>query len=289
MKKKNVLITGGGGQLAKELARTAPDSINFSALDSKILDISNVRSVEAAFNNTRPDFIINAAAYTAVDKAEIESEQCYRVNELGVRNLALACRKYGSFLLHISTDFVFDGQKGGAYLASDKTSPLSVYGESKAAGEKEVLSLLPESSAIIRTAWVYSVHGDNFVKSMLKLMTERKELSIVCDQIGSPTWGESLAKACWDFLTVARPGIYHWTDAGVASWYDFSVAIYEIGRELKLLNSEVVILPIMSEEYRTQAVRPSQVVLDKSEILKLCSSLKSVHWKSHLRIMMARL
>jgi dTDP-4-dehydrorhamnose reductase len=192
-----ILITGQGGQLAWELEQTSPDSLEVICLSSKALDISNQENVNKVLSSHKPDVVINAAAYTAVDKAETEQDKAYAVNELGSEYLALACKQLKAKLIHVSTDFVFDGTNSTPYQTDDKTNPINVYGASKLAGDIKVDGILGSDATIIRTAWVYSAHGNNFVKTMLRFMAEKEQLGIVYDQVGTPTWAKGLAKMIW--------------------------------------------------------------------------------------------
>jgi len=280
-----VLITGTNGQLGWELQRTLPDGFQLFPFDHSQLDITNALTVGHVVHDINPDLIINTAAYTAVDKAEEETGKAYAVNAQGAATIAQAAAESNARLIHISTDFVFDGSKSTPYLPSDSTNPLGVYGASKLEGEKQVADILPEA-LIIRTGWLYSAYGHNFVKTMLKLMNDREELSVVGDQVGTPTWARGLAKSIWDLI--AKPeikGIVHWTDAGVASWYDFAVAIQEEAITLGLLKKEVPIYPINTKEYPTPAQRPSYSVLDKSETWNMLGYTAN-HWKKNLRNML---
>ncbi|GER06927.1 hypothetical protein JCM17843_12370 [Kordiimonadales bacterium JCM 17843] len=180
----------------------------------------------------RPDLVINGAAYTAVDKAETASEQAFAVNEQGAANLAKAVGASGARLIHISTDFVFSGTANTAYTPDARTHPLNIYGASKRAGEQAILHHIPDRALIVRTSWLYSVHGANFVKTMLKLMASRDQLSVVADQLGTPCWAKGLAHALWRLAEKPQNGILHWSDAGVASWYDFAVASWKKGWRL---------------------------------------------------------
>jgi dTDP-4-dehydrorhamnose reductase len=233
-----------------------------------------------------PQLVINAAAYTAVDKAESQPEAAHRGNAVGPGTLAQGCARQGVRLIHISTDFVFDGTASQPYLPEAPTAPLGEYGRSKRAGELAVQSAQPEA-LILRTGWVYSSFGSNFVKTMLRLMGERNELAVVTDQVGTPTWAHGLAAAVW--AAAARPqlhGIYHWSDAGVCSWYDFAVAIYEEARALGLLSRAVNIRPIPAADYPTPAQRPAYSVLDKTASWR-DFALEGVHWRAQLRAMLA--
>jgi len=281
-----VLITGKGGQLAWELEQLAPEKFEVISVGIDELDITNERLVADFIAQMKPDLVINAAAYTAVDQAEKETELAYAVNELGIKYLAQACKKIGARILHISTDFIFDGESARPYQTDAKPNPLNVYGASKLAGDIALNEILPEASVIVRTAWVYSVHGNNFVKSMLRLMQEKPQLGIIYDQVGTPTWAKGLAQ--WLWLIADKPevtGTYHWTDAGVASWYDFAVAIQELGIEKGLLNKTIPILPISTSAYPTPAKRPAFSVIDKSNAEEV-SGLNTVHWRKQLSSMM---
>jgi dTDP-4-dehydrorhamnose reductase len=284
-----VLITGKNGQLGFELRASAPTGVNLYAFDSKELNISDTDAVIKKVSEIKPDVIINAAAYTAVDKAESDHAAAYSVNETGVKNLAKAAKEIGSRLVHISTDFVFDATKNTWYMPEDKTYPLGVYGASKLAGEQAVLAEDPEHSTIIRTSWVYSANGNNFVKTMLKLMSEREELSVVADQIGTPTWAKGLAQVCWKVaLKGSVDELYHWSDLGTASWYDFAVAIQEIGLELGILRKEIPVKPIRASQYPTPATRPVYSVMDTTKIREEFE-IEGLHWRKALKEMMKEL
>lgn len=284
-----VLITGAGGQLGLELQRSAPEGMEVSALDREALNICDEKRVQAVFEEQMPDVIINTAAYTAVDKAEQESDLAFEVNRNGARFLARAAKRCHVRMIHVSTDFVFDGLQGCPYLIEDRPHPLSIYGASKLGGEQAVLDILGENSLVIRTSWVYSAMGNNFVKTMLRLMKERDQLSVVTDQVGTPTWAQGLAKAIWLAVSIKKlSGIHHWTDAGVASWYDFAVAIYEEAITLNLLDKATDIKPIMTWQYPLPAKRPGYSVLDKTatwKALNICSE----HWRISLRNMLREL
>jgi dTDP-4-dehydrorhamnose reductase len=232
--------------------------------------------------------VINTVAYTAVDKAETDKELAYAVNQTGAKNLALACKQHNIRLLHVSTDFVFDGTKSTPYHTDDIPNPINVYGASKLAGDLDVMEILPRT-VIVRTAWVYSAHGNNFVKSMLRLKAEKPTLGIVYDQIGSPTWAAGLAR--WLWAVVEKPQVsvvYHWTDAGVASWYDFAVAIQKLAIEKGLLKHSIPISPIPASQYPTPAERPSFSVIDKTSA-ELGADVKTIHWRKQLSTMMDEL
>ena len=283
-----VLITGSNGQLGFELMKRCPGETECRGVDLPEIDITNRDHVNGLCDDFRPDVLINAAAYTAVDQAETEEEAAFAVNVDGAGNLAEAARSCGSRLIHISTDFVFDGASGRPYQVSDPAVPRGVYGKTKLLGEQAVLRELPDA-VVIRTSWLYSSHGKNFVRTMLQLMGKGKPLKVVCDQVGTPTWAGGLAAVLWE--AVRRPGlrgIYHWSDNGVASWYDFAVAIQEEAVRLGLLERIVEILPIKGEDHRTPAARPSYSVMDIADTRKKLG-LQGTHWRENLRIMLREL
>lgn len=283
-----VLITGAGGQLASELLITAPEGLTLQCLSSKELDITNSEQVNEKVSAFAPDVIINAAAYTAVDKAEEDFEAAKAVNVAGVKNLAKACPDNG-YMLHISTDFVFDGLKSSPYLPDDCANASSVYGKTKYDGELALFEQKPSRSAVIRTSWVYSSHGNNFVKTMLRLMAEKPQLGIVSDQIGTPTAAKSLAKVCWLAVEKNLEGTHHWSDMGVASWYDFAVAIQELALTKGLLTTRIPIKPISSSAYPMPATRPSYSVMNKDSLFAALGDGEAVHWREQLDCMLSEL
>ena len=284
-----VLITGANGQLGKELQVTAGPDIEVIALGRDQLDISNQQQVEQVLAEFGPQLVINAAAYTTVDKAEQEPEQAYQINRDGVANLALGCHKIQARLIHISTDFVFDGTQSTPYKPTDRVNPLGRYGESKYAGEQALQTSGLSNYLIVRTAWVYSSFGGNFVKTMLRLMADKDSLGVVADQIGTPTYARELARAIWKMAQQPElKGILHWTDAGVASWYDFAVAIQEEAIEQGLLAKPIPINPIGTDAYPTPAKRPAFSVLDKTETWSLLQC-HAIHWRTRLRQMLQAL
>jgi dTDP-4-dehydrorhamnose reductase len=277
----NVLITGANGQLGQALQSSAPSGYKITALDRRHLDITNDTDVNELVGSLRPDWVINAAAYTAVDRAEAEPDLAFAVNGKAPGYLAEALARTGGRLLHISTDFVFDGQASTPYPPEATPNPINVYGASKWAGEKAVQDRLGESALIIRTAWVYDGINRNFVTTMLRLMAEHEEVRVVADQVGTPTATRTLAAALWQGLAQEWQGIYHVTDAGVASWYDFAVAIQHYGRKLGLLERSIPVIPITTAEFPTAARRPAYSVLDKALTWRRLNSLP-YHWEDSL-------
>ncbi len=280
-----ILVTAKNGQLGWELNRNKPSNIETLFCDSSELDITLQADVFRVISEFKPNVVINAAAYTAVDKAETDSEACYAVNETGVKNLALACKEVGAKLLNVSTDFVFDAQKNTPYQPSDATSPLGIYGASKLAGEQAANSILKNDVSTVRTAWVYSSHGSNFVKTMLRLMADKPLLGVVADQVGTPTSAKNLANALWLLADKMLEGpcdpIYHWTDLGTTSWYDFAVAIQELGLAQKILTTEIPVLPIKAAQYPTPAKRPAYSVLDTTALREQLN-IQGTHWRKAL-------
>jgi len=266
------LITGSNGQLGTELTKLLPLAI---ATDAAALDITDTNAVSAFVKGNDIDTIINCAAYTAVDKAEEENELAFKVNVSGVENLA----KTGAKIIHISTDYVFDGTAHRPYTPDDKPVPVSVYGRTKLEGEKAVLENA-DIAIIIRTAWLYSPYGNNFVKTMQRLGKERDSINVVCDQIGTPTYAADLAAAIVAILPQMSKdsrGIYHYTNEGVCSWYDFTLAIHELAGITKCQ-----VRPILSEEYQYKTPRPHYSVLDKSKFKKTFD-VTIPHWMDGLR------
>jgi dTDP-4-dehydrorhamnose reductase len=278
------LLIGKTGQLARELLRAAPPEVELTALDRNALDLSDHAAVFRAVHDSRTDVVINAAAYTAVDLAESEQERAYAINDIAVGSMAQACRERRARLVHVSTDFVFDGAASRPYRVNDPTHPLNVYGASKLAGEQRIATTPNLEWCIVRTAWVYSATGKNFMLTMLKLMRERGRVQVVTDQIGTPTSAGSLADCVWRAARDddARPNVLHFTDAGVASWYDFALAIYEEARALAIIRNDVQIVPINTTQYPTPARRPAYSVLDKGGTYARLG-IEPVHWRVRLR------
>lgn len=281
---KRIIITGANGQLGQTLMRSFLFELHtLLPLGREDMDITVQADVSAKLDALKPDVIINAAAYTAVDAAETHPEDAYNINEQGVKHLARWCKGKNVRLIHISTDFVFAGDKNRPYRIDDAVAPVSTYGQSKLAGEKMVTALLPTQSTIVRTAWLYSPYNTNFMKTMLRLMRERDVLHVVDDQIGTPCSTASLVACLYAIVMAEKPAsLYHWTDAGTASWYDFAVAIQEEALAISLLESAIPIHPISTEKYKTPAARPPYSVLDKSKAL-LDLECPQVHWREALR------
>ena len=284
-----VMITGAAGQLGYELQRSAPPGTPVLAVDIEQLDLTAPHAVEAFVAAHRPSVIINGAAYTAVDRAEEQPALAHAVNVAAAASLAESAARHGARMIQVSTDFVFGGATARPWRPDDATAPESVYGTTKRDGELAVLSALGPQALVIRTAWLYSANGGNFVKTMLRLMRERDEVRVIADQIGTPTWANSLARTIW--AAVARPdvaGVLHWTDAGVASWYDFAVAIQEEALAQGLLARAVPVTAIATLDYPTPARRPSYSVLDKSETTRVLGETP-VYWRANLRQMLREL
>ncbi|GAA4761606.1 MULTISPECIES: dTDP-4-dehydrorhamnose reductase [Flavobacterium] len=258
-----VLVTGASGQLGQSLQFIAShySEMQFIFASSQDLDITNTERVLTFFEQNKIDFCVNTAAYTAVDKAELEHERALFVNVIGPKNLAIACEKSNVTLIHISTDFVFDGSAEKPYLESDETNPIGVYGQTKLDGEKEVISNC-DKYFILRTSWVYSKFGNNFMKTMLRLAQDRTELNVVSDQIGTPTNAVDLAEVIVAMIKSKNKeyGIYNFSNEGICSWFDFAKEIFKIN------NVNIQVNPILTEAYPTPAKRPKYSVLDKSKI-----------------------
>jgi dTDP-4-dehydrorhamnose reductase len=283
-----ILVLGGGGQVARAIAACAPANHLVSVKTRQDLDVTDEVKLTSIVMECSPDWIVNGAAYTAVDRAESEPALAHTINDESVGFMALAARRCGCRLVHISTDFVFDGKSNQAYLPAAEPNPLSVYGASKLGGERQALHEAGDA-IVLRTAWVYASTGRNFALTMLRLMREKNEVRVVSDQIGTPTWATGIAQAIWGLIDAGVPaGIYHWTDLGVASWYDFAVAIQDEALARGLLVRAAPILPISTLEYPTPARRPVFSVLDTASTRALVQT-PAVHWRHNLRMMLDEL
>ena len=280
-----VLVTGSNGQLGQSLQFIAPNypNTNFIFCSSSELDVTNLENCQSIFSKKQPKYCINAAAYTAVDKAESEPEKAHLINVVGAKNLAEVCKKHNTILLHISTDFVFDGNASKPYTEYDFTNPTGVYGQTKLDGEKAIQEIW-SNHFIIRTSWVYSQFGNNFMKTMLRLSSERDSVSVVNDQIGTPTNAVDLAEVLVHIILAdnRQPitdnfGIYNFSNEGQCSWYDFAKKIFEIN------NININLKPIPTTSFPTPATRPGFSVLDKSKI-KVTFDLKIKNWEESLKV-----
>lgn len=281
-----VVLVGAGGQLGAALRRLAPPGLELTSLGRLDLDIGSADTVGRTLERHAPDLLINAAAYTAVDQAEAEPDLAFRVNAVGPRLLAEAAVRCGAGMIQVSTDFVFAGDRPQPYGVADAPGPASTYGRSKLAGEESVLSILGERATVVRTSWLYSRQGRNFVTTMVQLMRTRDSIGVVFDQVGTPTWANSLAAAIWAMAGRRDVhGIQHWSDEGVASWYDFAVAIQEECLERGILRRPVPVRAISSTEYPTRATRPRYSVLDKGPTAALLG-YRPPHWRQNLRSML---
>lgn len=275
---KNIIIFGASGQLGQCLKKVSSDKDinNLIFLKQEEADILDEQKLKSVFENYQPIFIINCAAYTAVDKAEDEVELARKINKTGAKNLALCCKHYGTVMIHVSTDFVFEGNHPNLLVETDIAEPINIYGITKLEGEKDIAEILLQHF-IIRTSWLYSEYGNNFVKTMLKLGAERDELKIISDQIGTPTYAIDLANCILQIISSASQeyGTYHYSNEGLCSWYDFAKAIFDIS------STAFKVLPIRSHEYPTKATRPLFSVMDKSKI-KENFSMEIPYWRDSL-------
>ncbi len=280
-----ILVTGANGQLGKSLQTEASNHPQYSVVfaDRKALDLSEAKSIDAYFEQNKFDIIINCAAHTAVDKAESEPELANAINHLAVKKLAEVAKQQSSKLIHISTDYVFNGQQHRPYIETDEVDPQGVYGATKLAGEQAVLQSMTEDALIIRTSWVYSEFSNNFVKTMLKLGTERGSLGVIYDQVGTPTYAGDLAKVIMRIVghksfskSVFTSQIYHYSNEGVCSWYDFAKAIFEYE------NIQCDVSAIETKDYPTPAKRPHYSVLNKAKI-KQTYTIDIPYWKDALQ------
>ena len=281
-------MTGAAGQVGRAFRALVPSDAVVAALTHTDLDITDEDAVRRAVGAHKPQWIVNAAAYTSVDAAESAPDAAQLLNATAVGHLARAAEHVAARLVHLSTDFVFDGRSSVPYEADAVTAPICTYGVTKLAGERQALGGSARS-IVVRTSWVYAAYGQNFVRTMLRLMAERPEVRVVCDQTGSPTWATGLAQVLWRMLALdAAAGIYHWCDAGIASWYDFAVAIQEEALQRGILDHAVAVLPIRSAQYPTAAQRPPYSVLDSMRTRALTGAV-ATHWRTQLRKMLDEL
>ena len=287
-----VLLTGAGGQLGTALQKSCPGAVELIATDQAELDLSDAKACAEMVAALKPDWVLNGGAYTAVDRAEEQPQLAEAINAAAPRAFAEALAELGSGrLLQISTDFVFSGMQGHPYGAQDPVAPLGVYGASKARAEAAVFEVLgPERACVLRTSWLYGPVGKNFCLTMLKLHAAKaaagEALNVVADQVGCPTHTAGLAAACWQVLARDIGGIQQWSDAGVASWYDFAVAIGEEAVALGILATAAKVNPISTAEYPTPAQRPSYSLMDCSASRKALG-LEPLHWRQGLRKVLA--
>jgi dTDP-4-dehydrorhamnose reductase len=281
-----IFVTGANGQLGRELQAIAPDfaGFNFFFFDRATLPIEDSDALRTFFNREQPSYCINCAAYTAVDQAEAEKESAFLINDDAVGYLADVCRQQQTRLIHVSTDYVFDGNSATPLTESDPTGPINTYGASKLKGERQALARHPDGTVIIRTAWVYSQFGNNFVKTMIRLMRERPAISVVDDQIGSPTYAADLAAAILQIIGSPEftPGVFHYSNEGRISWYDFAIAIRD------RTGSACAVHPIPTSQYPTPAKRPRYSLLDKS-LIRNTYHLNIPDWAISLDACLAKL
>ena len=288
---KKVLITGSNGQLGKALKKYAPKNIELILVSKDQLDFNNNSQLKVFISNLKPNWIINCAAYTSVDQAENNLYLANQINGYALKVISSEIKNFGGKLIHISTDFIFNGEQNIPYSPYQKGNPINVYGNSKLIGEIEIENQLSNmnQAAIIRTSWLMGHVGKNFIKTIIRLHNEKKVIPVVSDQIGSPTSTFTLSKACWRLIQMGELNPLndekilklHWADAGVASWYDVAVAIGEISNELGLIESKAIIEPIKSLDFKTLAKRPKFSVLDVSTSINYLG-LKSIHWRTAL-------
>jgi dTDP-4-dehydrorhamnose reductase len=282
------LLTGAGGQLGRALQSAAPAGTRLKALTHAELDVADEAAVREVLRAVGPALVINAAAFTRVDEAESRAADALRINGTGPAVLAAACRDSRAWLVHVSTDYVFDGTQNLQYTPSAQPNPLSVYGRTKLAGELAVRQVVADSSTVVRTSWLYAAGHRNFLTTMLQRMAAGAPLRVVSDQVGAPTTAAGLAGVLWALAGRRASGIYHWCDSGVASWYDFAVAIGEEAQAAHLLGALASVTPISAQEYPTPAQRPRYSVLDKRDTERLLGN-SAPHWRVSLREVLRQL
>ncbi|MGB3788310.1 MAG: dTDP-4-dehydrorhamnose reductase [Phormidesmis sp.] len=283
---KTILLFGAAGQVGQELAKTLAPLGNVAAIDRAQLDLSDLSAIAQTIRTIQPHIIVNAAAYTAVDRAESEAALADCINAQAPEKMAKAAADSGAILVHISTDYVFSGQLGSPHKETDSTGPLSVYGRTKLAGEEAIQAALKQH-LILRTSWVYGTYGKgNFLKAMLRLGKEREVVSVVADQVGSPTWAKDIAEAIASLIQKPNAfGTYHFTNSGVASWYDFALAIFEEAEALGVPLKLRIVKPITTADYPTPAQRPAYSVLSNQKIAAVLDR-DAPHWRTSLRAML---
>jgi dTDP-4-dehydrorhamnose reductase len=283
-----VLLTGGSGQVGQEIIKSKPEKIEIINPSRKTLDLSDYRACKKIVEEYTPDWIINCGAYTQVDDAEQNILLSQKINGYAPAAFAEAINKINTNLLHISTDFVFDGNQNFPYKENQKRNPLSQYGASKALGEELIEKRINniEKATILRTSWVLSPIGKNFIFTMLKLHSKNSIIKVVSDQIGCPTSAKELAKVCWRIIELKKkkklPFILHWSDAGVASWFDIAVAVGELAKEIDINKKDAIVLPINTSEYPTLAQRPKYSLLNTNNTSSLLD-INPIHWRKNLR------
>lgn len=289
-----ILVTGGQGQVGSEFENLdVPDDIEIVALGRVDLDIVDAESIANAFAKHQPDLLVNAAAYTAVDKAESEPGLAFEINETAVGLLADACVAAQIPMFHISTDYVFDGEKAEPYTEDDPVNPISAYGKSKEAGERALRARL-ENHIILRTSWVFATNGPNFVKTMLRLASERDPISVVDDQVGGPTSALSIARCLVELAIrynkkkALKWGTYHFSQLPHVSWYEFAWEIVDLARDLEILEHALTVAPIPSSAYPTDAPRPKNSRLNSERINQLVSGQRPQDWRADLQIVLSQ-
>lgn len=296
---RRILLTGSDGQVGQELQKTLESWGTVIGVGRNTLDLAQPAAIQQILHQVKPDLIVNAAAYTAVDRAETEPAAAEAINAIAPAIMAESAQQLGADLIHISTDYVFDGQKNTPYTEQDSPNPVSVYGHTKLGGEQAIQQAWLHRPAdrtnsyfILRTAWVYGVHGkSNFVKTMLKLGSEREQIRVVSDQLGTPTWSQHLAQAIAQLIPKLTPeasGTYHFANSGAASWYDFAIAIFEEAEQLGFPLKVQSVIPITTAEYPTPAQRPAYSILGCAKVSTLLET-HPPHWKTALRQMLIEL
>ncbi len=283
-----ILVTGSTGQLGSETVRVLKmDGMDVTASGRKDLDFTKPGQVRKWVANFKADWVVNCAAYTQIDRAEQEPDQAFLINRDATKALAEGVKSYSGRLMHISTDFIFDGRQSHPYSEHDTPNSLGVYGRSKLAGEAAVLDVLPEAT-VLRTAWIYGVQGNNFVKTMLKFAAERNEIQVIDDQLGSPTWTGDIANVICELIKAEAYGVYNFSNEGVASWYDLASEVIAVARQLGFPVTTSYVRPIPACDYKTLAVRPAYSVLSKRKI-RSTINYSIPHWRESLREMLTQL